>query len=101
MKKVLSLVLSLIMIFGIMAIAPSAFADDVVTLKFIALGDEGPNESRAVEAINEKLGTVNCKDVISKYNMADPDQRKAKLAECKGIIEMCAAQSIREICKEI
>ena len=54
-----------------------------------------------MEAINEKLGTVNCKDVISKYNMADPDQRKAKLAECKGIIEMCAAQSIREICKEI
>ena len=61
MKKVLSLVLSLVMIFGIMAIAPSAFADDVVTLKFIALGDEGPNESRAVEAINEKLrADLNC-----------------------------------------
>ena len=54
-----------------------------------------------IEAINEKIGTVNCRDIISKYNMADPDQRKAKLAECKGIIEMCAAQSIREICKEI
>ncbi len=48
-----------------------------------------------IEKLQEKFGSVDCRELTAKYDMADAAQRSARVQMCKGIVSASAEQAIR------
>lgn len=49
-----------------------------------------------IEALNEKFGSVDCRDLTAGYDMADKEQRRARIQKCKGIASAAAEMAVRK-----
>jgi C_GCAxxG_C_C family probable redox protein len=48
-----------------------------------------------IEKLQEKFGSVNCRELVSGYDMSDKEQRSARVQMCKGIVAASAEQAVR------